>query len=68
MAKNMETASIIILQGENLKVNGFKIKKMDTELFNMLIMTDIKAIGSMENVLEKEHTSIQTEMLIKVNG
>ncbi len=45
MERNMEMAFIIIQLEENLEVNGSKIRKMDTESFNMLIMIDTKAIG-----------------------
>jgi hypothetical protein len=41
----MEMVFITIQLKENLEVNGSKIRKMDTESFNMPIMIDTKAIG-----------------------
>jgi hypothetical protein len=68
MERNMEMAFIIIQLEENLEVNGSKIRKMDTESFNMLIMIDTKAIGWPDNDQEKELMNTQMEIFTKANG
>ena len=43
--KKLEEEPIIIKVAQNLKVNGKKIKKVDSVYFSILIMKNMKAIG-----------------------
>ena len=44
------------------------IRKMGMESYNMLITINIKVIGKTVKGLERDYISMQTEILIMVNG
>ena len=44
------------------------IKNMDMELFNMLMVTNMKVIGKMVKDQDKEYINIRMEIYMKVNG
>ena len=68
MGRNMEREFIIIIQGENIKVNGNTTGNMVMELLSMQMEISMKEIGKTDRETGKGFMNILMVTVMKDNG